>query len=144
MDPISVPAPPRSAYNQNRRVSDLLLNQLKHFQHVEMKRGDLGIDPGIARDIYTEGGAAKYIAAVTIALRGETSATAAAPSKLTLVPTRKPAKKALNSVPLSIAAAAGKTTSAAPKKTPAKKAATKRPPAKPSPKPTAKSTKRKH
>ncbi len=48
MDPILVPAPPRSSYNQNRRVSDLLYNQLRHFQHVELKRGDLGIDPEIA------------------------------------------------------------------------------------------------
>ena len=65
MDPVVVPAPPRSAYNQNRRVSDLLYNQLRHFQHVVLKRGDLGIDPEIARNIHTEGGAAKYIAAVT-------------------------------------------------------------------------------
>ena len=63
MDPIFVPAPPHSAYNPNRRVSDLLLSQVKHFQHVEHKRGDLGIDPQIARNVYTEGGAARYIAA---------------------------------------------------------------------------------
>jgi len=141
VDPISVPAPPRAAYHPNRRVSDLLLSQLKHFQHVEMKRGDLGIDPGIARDIYTEGGAAKYIAAVTIALRGKTSATAA-PPKLTIAPAPKPAKKASISPPLSIAAAADEQTSAAPKKTAPKKAAIKKPPAKPKSKSSAKSRKR--
>jgi len=130
VDPISVPAPPRSAYNPNRRVSDLLLSQLKHFQHVEKKRGDLGIDPAIARNIYTEGGAAKYIAAITTTLRGKMQ-TAAAP-KLALVPPRKSAKKP-SALPVSIAAAAGKTT--APKKTPAKKAT--------KPKPAAKSAKRK-
>ncbi len=70
MDPILVPAPPRSAYNENRRVSDLLYHQLKHFQHIERKRKDLGIPDAIARDIYTEAGAARYIAAITNALRG--------------------------------------------------------------------------
>ena len=70
MDPILVPAPPRSAYNQNRRVSDLLFSQLKHFQHVAQKLGALGIPADLERDMYTEGGAARYIAAVTRALRG--------------------------------------------------------------------------
>jgi len=140
VDPISVPAPSRSAYHPNRRVSDLLLSQIKHFQHVEMKRGDLGIDPGIARNIHTEGGAAKYIAAVTMALRSK-AAFPAAPLKPTIFSTSKPAKKASISPPLSIAAAADEKTSAAPKKTPAKKATTKKPPAKPTPKPAAKSRK---
>ena len=70
MEPIVVPAPPRSAYNEKRRVSDLLYHQLKHFQHVEKTRKDLGIPDAMARDIYTEAGAARYIAAVTNALRG--------------------------------------------------------------------------
>jgi hypothetical protein len=81
VDPIQVPAPPRNAYNPNRRVSDLLYSQLKHFQHVEIKRGDLGIDPEIARNIHTEAGAAQYIAAITRALRGKNSAASAAPKK---------------------------------------------------------------
>ncbi|WP_158942878.1 hypothetical protein [Granulicella sp. S190] len=74
MDSIPVPAPPPSAYNPNRRVSDLILGQLKHFQHVEQKHGNLGIDPALARDIYTEAGAARYITAITRALRGRAAA----------------------------------------------------------------------
>ena len=103
MDPILVPAPPRSAYNPNRRVSDLLYSQLQHFQHIEKKRGDLGIDPAISSNIHTEGGAALYIAAVTRALRGTA---AAAPAKLAVLPTPKPAKKPVASLPLAIAAVA--------------------------------------
>lgn len=102
MDPISVPAPPRSAYNPSRRVSDLLYSQLHHFQHIEKKRGDLGIDPALARNIHTEGGAALYIAAVTKALRG---AKATAPAKLATMPARPPAQATPAPV-ASIAAAA--------------------------------------
>lgn len=91
MDPIFVPTPPRSVYNPNRRVSDLLLSQLKHFQHVELKRGDLGIDPQIARNVYTEGGAALYIAAVTNALRGVSRVVQ--PPKLAVMKSPRPAKK---------------------------------------------------
>jgi hypothetical protein len=133
VNPIVVAAPPRSAYNPNRRVSDLLFSQLKHFQHVELKRGDLGIDPELARNIYTEGGAAQYIAAVTNALRSRTPV-AAAPTKLTIVSRTKSAKKAPSAEPLSIAAVATETTVVAPKKTSARKAARKsstQPPSKP-------------
>lgn len=99
MDPILVPAPPSSAYNPQRRVSDLLIGQLKHFQHVETKHGKLGIDPALARDIHTEAGAARYITAITRALRGQSTAT---PAKLATMPgaappaeaTKSPAKKA--------------------------------------------------
>lgn len=95
MDPIPVPAPPRSAYNPNRRVSDLLLNQLKHFQHVELKRGDLGIDPALARNIHTEAGAAQYIAAITRALCSKASAAASetTPAAPKNPPTQNAAKK---------------------------------------------------
>jgi hypothetical protein len=89
VDPIHVPAPPRSAYNQNRRVSDLLLSQLKHFQHVDQKHGALGIPADLTRDIHTEGGAARYIAAVTRALRGTASPQ---PVAVAAVSTARPAK----------------------------------------------------
>lgn len=124
MDPIVVPAPPRNAYNPNRRVSDLILSQLKHFQHVELKSGDLGIDPQLARNIYTEGGAALYIAAVTKALRTK-GATTSVPAKLKIVSRTKSAKQLLSAEPLSIAAAASETTPAAPKKTVARNTAQK-------------------
>jgi hypothetical protein len=135
VDPIPVPAPPRSAYNPNRRVSDLLYSQLNHFQHVELKRGDLGIDPELARNIHTEGGAAQYIAAITHALRSKTPAIAAPPS-LKIVSRTKSAKRLPNAEPLSIAASASDTTPAPPNKSPAKKS-----PAKPSSKPGAKNRK---
>jgi len=120
MDPVLVPAPPRSAYNPNRRVSDLLYNQLKHFQHVEMKRGDLGIDAEAARNIHTEGGAAKYIAAVTVALRGKPLAPSAS-RNLAVMAAPKPVKEPQAETALSIAAAA-ETSSASAKGTATKAA----------------------
>jgi hypothetical protein len=68
VEPIPVPAPPKSSFNKNRRVSDLLLSQVKHFQHVAQKLS-LKVEPALEADIYTEGGAARYIAAITRALR---------------------------------------------------------------------------
>ena len=68
MEPIPVPAPPKSSFNTNRRVSDLLLSQVKHFQHVAQKLG-LEVDRALERDIYNEGGAARYITSITRALR---------------------------------------------------------------------------
>jgi hypothetical protein len=133
VDPIVVPAPPRSSYDPSRRVSDLIKSQIKFFQHIELKRGDLGIDPNIAGNIDTEAGAAQYIAAVTHSLRGKAPTAAAAP-KLKIVSRSKAANKRPSTEPLSIAAAAGEKTYSPPKKSPAKRAAKK-----PSPKPTPKS-----
>ena len=122
MNPVLVPAPPRSSYNQNRRVSDLLLSQIRHFQHLELKRGDLGIPADIARDIYTEAGAARYIAAMTHALRGTT---VSQPTEVGEAGAAAPAKKPLSTVPgLPVAAASGKTA------VPAKKSVAKKSPAK--------------
>jgi hypothetical protein len=118
VDPIPVPAPPRSAYNANRRVSDLLFSQLKHFQHVEQKHGALGIPAELSRDIYTEGGAARYIAAVTRALRGTV---AAQPAESAAVATARPAKKPRKTVAVTAAS-----TPAPAKKSAAKKAVAKR------------------
>ncbi len=120
MEPIQVPAPPRSAYNHNRRISDLLLSQLKHFQHVEKKSGDFGIDPEIARNIYTEAGAAKYIAAVTTKLRAR-GFTGTATRPALSMPPAKPAKKSPGTTPLAIAAAAAEPS--APTKSSAKRPA---------------------
>ena len=128
MDPVLVPAPPRSAYNQNRRVSDLLLSQVKHFQHVEVKRGDLGIDPEIARNIHTEGGAAQYISAVTTALRGKALVPSDTSGKLAVMATPKRSRKPQKDLTLSIAAAAD--TSTASRSGTAKKTANKAPGAK--------------
>jgi hypothetical protein len=121
MDPIVVPAPPRSAYNPDRPVSDLLLGQLKHFQHVELKKhGALRIPSDIARDVYTEGGAALYIAAITTALRGTTSSTtspAAQTPRLAIFPKPKAARKPPATV-LDLAASAATTPASAKKPSP--------------------------
>ncbi len=123
MDPILVPAPPRSAYNENRRVSDLLFSQLKHFQHVAQKHGALGIPADLERDMYTEGGAARYIAAVTGALRGTVPPL---PAEVAAVAAPRPRKERRKTVPgLAVAATAARTP-APPKKSAAKKAVAKR------------------
>lgn len=123
MDPILVPAPPRSAYNQNRRVSDLLLSQLKHFQHVAQKHGALEIPADLARNIYTEGGAALYIAAVTRALRGTASPQ---PADVAAVSAPRPRKERRKTVPGLAVATTAASTPAPPKKSAAKKAVAKR------------------
>jgi hypothetical protein len=123
VDPILVPAPPRSAYNQNRRVSDLLFSQLKHFQHVAQKHGALGIPADLSRDVYTEGGAALYIAAVTRALRGTVSPQ---PADVAAVSAPRPAKGRRKTVPGLAVATTAAGTPAQPKKSAAKKAVAKR------------------
>ena len=68
MEPIRVPRPSPAAFHKNRRISDLLLWQIQHFQHVAQKKS-IKIHPEVARDVHTEGGAARYIATVTRALQ---------------------------------------------------------------------------
>ena len=85
MEPIFVPAPPKSSFNKNRAPSDLLVGQLRHFQHVEHKAG-IAIDAATARDIHSEAGAARYILAVTRAIQQQS----AKPVGIAIVPSRKP------------------------------------------------------
>ena len=68
MEPIRIQPVPKTSFNKHRRVSDLLLSQLKHFQHVAQKQG-IEVDPALPREIHTEGGAARYITAVTRSVR---------------------------------------------------------------------------
>jgi hypothetical protein len=110
VEPIPVPAPPKTAFNKNRPVSDLLAAQIKHFQHVEQKRG-ITLDSALGRDIHTEGGAARYIASITSAIRSQSEAK---PAGIALAPSvgKPPSKVA--SVPeagggLAIAAAGDST-----------------------------------
>jgi len=103
---IIVPGPPKSAFNKNRRVSDLILHQLRHFQHVAQKSG-MKIDPALERDIATEGGAARYIATVTRQIRAQATGpkrvtVSPAPIAAVPAPATKPAPTALD-----LAAAAG-------------------------------------
>jgi len=68
MPTILVPAPPASAFNKNRPISDLLAHQLKHFQHMEAKLPNALHSNMAPRDLLTENGAAQYIAHITNAL----------------------------------------------------------------------------
>ena len=102
MNPIPVPAPPKSAYNPNRPVSDLLRAQLKHFQHVELKSG-VKIDAASKQDLATEAGAARYIAEMTRAIRGRS---AAQPAGIAVMPAAiVKAKKAKGGLALAAGAA---------------------------------------
>lgn len=65
MPTILVPAPPASAFNKNRPISDLLAHQLKHFQHMEAKLPNALQSNMAPRDLLTENGAAQYIAHIT-------------------------------------------------------------------------------
>jgi hypothetical protein len=73
METIRVPKPAPEAFHKNRRVSDLLTAQVAHFQHVAEKKA-LAVDPDVARDVQTEGGAARFIASVTRLLHGRAAA----------------------------------------------------------------------
>jgi hypothetical protein len=84
VEPIVAPAPPKSAFNKNRRVSDLLQSQLKHFQHVVHKQG-MQIDPALARDLATEAGAARYIATITREIRAQSKPAQPQSSPIALV-----------------------------------------------------------
>lgn len=98
MDPVRIIPVPKASFNKNRPISDLLEGQLQHFRHLEQKL-DLGLDPALARNAHTEDGCARYIAAMTQALRGE-----AAPAKgISLVPA--PVVEAIPIVVPAIAAA---------------------------------------
>jgi hypothetical protein len=68
MEPIKVPSPSPSSFNKHRPPSDLLLSQLKYFQHLDGKH-DHGIDPTVSKDVGTEAGAARYIALMTRSIR---------------------------------------------------------------------------
>jgi hypothetical protein len=86
---------PEASFNKHRRISDLLESQLQHFRHLEQKL-DLGLAPALAREAHTEAGCARYIGAMTAALRAK-----AAPAKgISLVP------EAPEAVPLVIPAVA--------------------------------------
>ena len=69
MEPIRVPAPPKSAFNKHRRVSDLIRKQVDHFKHLEHKLPE-HVRSGIPQHhVVTEDDAARYIAPMTALLR---------------------------------------------------------------------------
>ena len=115
MPTILVPAPPKSAFNKNRPVSDLLQHQLKHFRHIEARLPNELHSGMTARDLHTENGAAQYIAHITEALKSLHQVSApAAPSP---IPIRRRAAAARPGRAFDIAAAA---TTQNPKSSPAR------------------------
>jgi hypothetical protein len=122
MEIIRVPKPAPEAFHKNRRVSDLLMSQVAHFQHVAQKNA-LQIDPDVARDVHTEGGAARFIGTVTRLIHK-----GASPARGNVVPMRRAAEVAegapIRGTVHRIAAVAGSPTASKPKKQ-AKKAAKK-------------------
>ncbi len=102
METIRVPVAPREAFNKNRRVSDLIRKQVDHFKHVEPKL-PAEVREAIPRHaIVTEDDAARYISAMTRALRGKAEA-AKAPGP---IPIAAPAAFAPEAEDLALAASA--------------------------------------
>lgn len=90
MEPILVPGPPKTAFDKNRRMSDLIRKQVEHFRHLEEK-----LPPELRaalpqHRIVTEDDAARYIAPMTQALleRAATVQAAKAQSAPTPMPKR--------------------------------------------------------
>ena len=65
MEEIVVPAPPKEAFNKNRRMSDLIKKQVEHFKHLEYKFSPEQRAKIPQHAIATEDEAARYIAAMT-------------------------------------------------------------------------------
>ena len=114
MEPIQVPKPSPTAFNKNRPISDLIRKQIDHFQHIQ-KKHKIEIDPAVGQDLGTEGGAAKYIAAMTRALRAQAPGAVAAVPPRAPIPMPAPAR-AVPGDGLALAAAADSSTNPASKK----------------------------
>ena len=112
MEPIRVPAPPKSAFNKHRRVSDLIRKQVNHFKHLEHKLPDDVRSRIPQHHVVTEDDAARYIAPMTALLLSQPLA-APQPSPTAISTTKKAAKPAASG--LSLAAAAGRSPSRGPK-----------------------------
>lgn len=123
MEPVLVPGPPKTAFNMDRPISDLIRSQLAHFKHVEEKL-PADVRATLPQDaIATEGEAARYIAAMTRLLRAKAAA-AAMPAPIVMPRRAEPESGlALAAAAETDAAGAAKETASAAKKVraPAKK-----------------------
>ena len=80
METIHVPAPPKQAFNKNRRISDLIRAQVNHLKHVE---ASLPADKRTKipqHEITTESDAANYISAMTRLFQSKPAAAPAKPA----------------------------------------------------------------
>jgi hypothetical protein len=114
MEPIQVPKPSPTAFNKSRPISDLIRNQIDHFQHIQ-KKHKIEIAPAAGLDLNTEGGAAKYITAMTRALRTKALGRIAAVPPRAPIPMPAPAR-ATPGEGLALAAAADTSTEPTSKK----------------------------
>ncbi len=124
MTAIQVPGAPKESFNKHRPISDLLLSQVKHFQHVEAK-----LDPSLRtnfspRDVRTENTAAQYIAQMTNILRGHTAPRVALAGPIPVpLPVKAVAKPVRHSKGFPLAAAADAAPDSKPRSAAQKKAA---------------------
>jgi hypothetical protein len=68
---IKVPKVPASAFDKNRKPSDLIRRQIEHLQHVAARHPDGKALAADARRVRTEGQAAAFIGRVTRLLHAE-------------------------------------------------------------------------
>jgi hypothetical protein len=110
MTAIQVPGAPKESFNKHRPISDLLLAQVKHFQHVEAKL-DASLRTNFSpRDVLTENTAAQYIAQMTTILRGLTPAKVAPAGPIPVaLPAKVAARPIRHSKGIPLAAAADPT-----------------------------------
>ncbi len=105
IETISVPGPPLRAFRKDRPLSDLLKQQLKHFQHVESRLPAERRSNFTAAEIYTPEGAARYIAFLTATLRNpSTPVHPRVTAVKTLEPRRSKAKRSTTGLALAAAA----------------------------------------
>jgi hypothetical protein len=92
---IRVGAPPKTAFNQNRPISDLIRSQVEHLKHVEERLTPEERRALPAEEIKTEAQAARYIAAMTTVLQSGAWAEAAVEIAPKVESIRRPSKKAV-------------------------------------------------
>jgi len=91
MKPIKVPKVPASAYNKNRKASDLLRSQVVQLGYILAPSGTGHRLANQAKRVKTEGQAAAFIAKVTRRLHPEGAAqpAGAAPAAIVLTVTKR-------------------------------------------------------
>jgi hypothetical protein len=109
MQPILVTGPPKTAFDKNRRMSDLIRKQIEHFKHLEEKLPAEVRATLPQHRIVTEDDAARYIAPMTQLLLARAAAVQAAQAKRAAapipMPQARPSRKKDEGLDLAAAAA---------------------------------------
>lgn len=113
MEPIPVPGPSKTAFDKNRRMSDLIKKQVEHFKHLEEK-----LPPEVRarvpqHRIVTENDAARYIAPMTQLLLERAAAPQAGKEQVGPVPMPQRGATKQKNAGVDLAAAAGPSPTAA-------------------------------